>query len=203
MDDINLYRGRDFTKLISYQRTLVVYTATFRFVERFLELGDRTRDQMVQAARSGKQNIIEGAKASAGSKEDEMFLTNVALASLAELKEDYLDYLRVRNFRIWEKDSKEAEYVRKLCRKNGGTYEVYRVFVETRTGDVVANIMLTVINQAEYLLTRQLNGLVKKFLKEGGVKENLMRMRLAAREEQRRKKNRDNRKDTDGNIEKP
>ena len=185
MNDVNFYKGRDFTQLLSYQRTLVVYYGTFRFVKRFLEKGDRTRDQMIQAARSGKQNIIEGAKASAGSKADELFLTNVALSSLAELKEDYSDYLHTRNLRIWDKDSAEAKYVRGLCRKNGGCYEVYRAFIETRSDEVVANILLTVINQAEVLLTRQIKALAEKFLREGGVRENMMKMRKAAREPQK------------------
>ena len=191
MDVEKLYKGRDFTQLLSYQRALVVYTATYKFVERFLKSGDRTCDQMIQAARSGKQNIIEGARASAGSKADELFLTNVALASLGELKEDYLDYLRTRNLRIWESDSAETQYVRKLCRKNGGSYEEYREFVETRSAEVVANILLTVINQTEFLLTRQISGLKDKFLREGGVRENMMRMRLAAREEQRQRSDKD------------
>jgi len=93
----------------------VVYDLTFRFCARFLSKGDRTIDQMVQAARSGKQNIVEGSKAAGTSKEMEIKLTNVARASLEELLEDYRDFLRVRDLEIWAKDSSEAHYVRKLA----------------------------------------------------------------------------------------
>lgn len=104
----------NYQELLSYQKAEVVYDLTFRFCERFLKKGDRTIDQMVQAARSGKQNIVEGSKASGTSKEMEIKLTNVARASLEELLVDYQDFLRVRDLALWKKDSKEAQYVRKL-----------------------------------------------------------------------------------------
>lgn len=100
--------------LLSYRKALIVYDATFRFCERFLSRRDRTVDQMVQAARSGKQNIVEASMASGTSKETEIKLTNVARASLEELLEDYRDYLRVRGAPLWDKDSREAIFVRKL-----------------------------------------------------------------------------------------
>src|SRR6267143_1064411 len=96
-----------YQELLSYQKAEVVFDLTYRFCQRFLERGDRTNDQMVQAARSGKQNIAEGSKASLTSKETEIKLTNVARASLEELLVDYRDFLRVRDFPLWEKDSKE------------------------------------------------------------------------------------------------
>lgn len=99
---------RPYEKLLSYQRSNAVYLATVKFTERFLRPGDRTIDQMVQAARSGKQNIVEGSMAGAGSRQSELFLTNVARASLAELLEDYRDFLNVRRERIWEPDSRES-----------------------------------------------------------------------------------------------
>lgn len=100
--------------LISYQKAVIIYDCTYIFCKRFLDRKDRTVDQMVQAARSGKQNIIEGSKAAVTSTETEIKLTNVARASLEELLEDYNDFLRVRQFPLWEKDSEEASYVRKL-----------------------------------------------------------------------------------------
>src|SRR5215831_6542335 len=106
-----------YQKLLSYQKAEVVYDLTFRFCERFLHRGDRTIDQMIQAARSGKQNIVEGSKASGTSKETEIKLTNVARASLEELLVDYQDYLRVRDLKRWEKDSRESLFVRKLGRE--------------------------------------------------------------------------------------
>lgn len=128
----------NYQELLSYQKSEVIYDLTFRFCERYLKRGDRTIDQMVQAARSGKQNIVEGSKASGTSKEMEIKLTNVARASLEELLEDYRDYLRVRDFVIWEKDSKEALYVRKLGNRSHTTYETYRIFVETRSAETIA-----------------------------------------------------------------
>lgn len=97
-----------YKKLLSYRKAEIVYDATVHFCDRFIGKGDRTRDQMIQAARSCKQNIIEGSMASGTSKETEIKLTNVARASLEELLEDYRDFLRVRGLRLWEKESREA-----------------------------------------------------------------------------------------------
>ncbi len=122
----------DYQTLLSFQKAEVVYDITFRFAHRFLSKGDRTIDQMIQSARSGKKNILEGSKAAPTSKETELKLTNVARASLEELLDDYRDFLRARDLPAWDKDSKEAQYVRKLGRKTPQTYEDYREFVETR-----------------------------------------------------------------------
>ena len=142
----------NYRELLSYQKAEVVYDLTFHFCQRFLKKGDRTIDQMVQAARSGKQNILEGSKASGTSKEMEIKLTNVARASLEELLEDYRDFLRVRDLAVWKKDSKEAIYVRKLGNKSHVSYESYRDFCKTRPAEVVANIALCLIHQTNYLL---------------------------------------------------
>src|SRR5947199_947969 len=117
-----------YADLVAYQKALIVFQATARFCERFLEKRDRTVDQMIQAARSGKQNIVEGSKASGTSKEAEIKLMNVARASLEELLVDYQDFLRVRDFQLWEKDSKEAQFVRKLGKESHSTYETFREF---------------------------------------------------------------------------
>jgi four helix bundle suffix protein len=183
-DKIILPHG-NYQNLLSYEKAVVIYDLTFRFCERFLRKGDRTVDQMVQAARSGKQNIVEGTKASGTSKETEIKLINVARASLEELLEDYRDFLRVRDFLLWPKDSREARYVRRLGNKRHTSYEAYREFCETRPADVVANIAICVIHQANYLLDRQLIGLEKAFLDSGGLRERMMRARLQARDRQR------------------
>src|SRR5712692_3006459 len=141
-----------YQELLSYQRAEVVYDATVRFCERFMNPRDRTVDQMVQAARSGKQNIVEGSMASGTSKEMELKLTNVARASLEELLVDYRDFLRVRDLRLWDKDSKEAGFVRNLGHGSRVTYEIYREFCETRPAEVVANIAICLTHQANYLL---------------------------------------------------
>jgi four helix bundle suffix protein len=176
----------DYQTLLSYQKSEVVYQITYRFCQRFLKRGDRTVDQMVQAARSGKQNIVEGSKAATTSKEMEIKLTNVARASLEELLEDYRDYLRVRDLRIWDKQSREAAYVRKLGRAMPLSFEVFRDFTDSRSAEVVANIAICLINQANYLLDHQLKSLERSFLKEGGLRERMTQARLQAREQQRK-----------------
>src|SRR5438128_1854475 len=168
----------NYQELLSYQKAEVVYDLTYRFCQRFLNRGDRTIDQMVQAARSGKQNIAEGSKASGTSKEMEIKLTNVARASLEELLVDYRDFLRVRDLRLWNKDSKEANFVRKLGRGPHVTYETYREFCETRPAEVVANIAICLIHQANYLLDRQIRRLERDFIKEGGIRERMTKARL-------------------------
>jgi len=170
-----------YRELLSYQKAEVVYDLTFRFCERFLKRGDRTIDQMVQAARSGKQNIAEGSRAAGTSKEMEIKLTNVARASLEELLVDYQDFLRVRDLRQWEKDSKEALYVRQLSRQPKVTFETFREFCETRPAEVVANIAICLIHQANYLLDQQIRRLEQDFIREGGLRERMTRVRLQQR----------------------
>jgi len=171
----------NYRELRSLQKAEIVYDLTHRFCERFLDRRDRTVDQMVQAARSGKQNIIEGCKASGTSKEMELKLTNVARASLEELLADYEDYLRVRKAARWDKNDQEALYIRKLGAQPGGMYELFREFVETRDGPVVANIALCLIHQANYLLDQYIKRLEADFLREGGLRERMTKARLEVR----------------------
>ena len=175
-----------YEELLSYQKSVVVYDLTFHFCERFLDKFDRTIDQMVQAARSGKQNIIEGSKASAVSKGTEIKLTNVARASLEELLEDYRDFLRVRGFPVWDKDSKEALYVRRLGNKPHVTYETYRPIIEIRPAEVVANIAICLIHQVNYLLDQQIRRLEQDFLEHGGLNERMTKARLQVLDQQRK-----------------
>lgn len=172
----------NYEALLSYQKAEVAFDVTFRFCERFLRRGDRTIDQMIQAARSGKQNILEGSVASGTSKETELRLTGVARASLGELLKDYQDFLRVRDLPIWDKDSKEARYVRRLGSRPGVTFEAYREFCETRPAGTVANIAICLIHQANYLLDQQLRRLEKDFIREGGLRERMTRARLRYRD---------------------
>jgi four helix bundle suffix protein len=171
----------DYQTLLSYQKAEVVYDITFRFAHKHLSRGDRTVDQMIQSARSGKQNILEGSKAAMTSKETEIKLTNVGRASLEELLADYRDYLRARDLPIWERDSKEALYVRELGRREPQTYELYREFVETRPPAVVANIAICLIHQANYLIDQQLHRLERDFLEQGGLRERMFHARLQHR----------------------
>jgi four helix bundle suffix protein len=171
----------DYRTLLSFQKAEVIYDITFRFAHKFLARGDRTVDQMIQSARSGKKNILEGSKAALTSMETEIKLTNVARASLEELLDDYTDFLRARDLPIWEKDSKEAQYVRRLGRKEPQTYDRYRKFVETRPPEVVANIARCLIYQTNYLLDQQLRRLEKDFIAQGGIRERMTRVRLQQR----------------------
>ena len=116
-----------------------------------------------------------------GSKETELKLTSVARASLKEVLRDYEDYLRVRDLRRWEKDDKEAKYVRRLGARKGVTYEAFREFVETRPPETIANIAICLIHQANYLLDQQIRRMEQDFLKEGGLRERMTRARLAVR----------------------
>jgi four helix bundle suffix protein len=167
--------------LLSYQKALVVYDGTRCFCDRFVDTRSRTHDQMVQAARSGKQNILEGSQASGTSKETEIKLTNVARASLEELLEDYRDFLRNAGHPLWDKNSREALFVRKLGSNKNASYETYRTYLETRPGPIVANILICLIHQTNYLLDQQLRRLEQDFLKEGGLRERMTRARLAHR----------------------
>ena len=109
----------DYRTLLSFQKAEVIYDITFRFAHKFLSRTDRTIDQMIQSARSGKKNILEGSKAALTSTETEIKLTNVARASLEELLDDYSDYLRARDLPVWDKNSKEAQYIRRLGPSTG------------------------------------------------------------------------------------
>lgn len=174
-----------YEELLSFQKARIVYDGTVRFCERFLDRRDRTVDQMVQAARSGKQNILEASQASGTSKETEIKLVNVARASLEELLEDYRDFLRVRKLTQWDKNSREARFVRGLGSQENRSYEPYRTYIETRPAQVVANILICLIHQTNYLLDQQLRQLEKAFLEEGGLRERMTRARLSARSKSR------------------
>ena len=175
-----------YEELLSFRKARIVFDGTVLFLERFVDKRSRTYDQMLQAARSGKQNILEGSMASGTSKETEIKLTGVARSSLEELLEDYQDYLRTGGHVQWDKNSKEALFVRKLGASPDASYESYRTYLETRPGDVVANILLCVIHQTNYLLDQQLHQLEEAFVKEGGLRERMATARIAERARQNR-----------------
>src|ERR1041384_8038246 len=131
-----------YEKLLAYKKAEIIYDATVRFCDRFIDKRSRTHDQMVQAARSGNKNIAEGSQVSGTSKESELKLTNVARASLEELLGDYRDYLRQRGQTQWDKTDREAIYVRKLGSSQNSSYETYRTFIKTRPAETVANILI-------------------------------------------------------------
>ena len=171
--------------LLSFRKARIVYDGTVHFCNRFLDKRDRTVDQMIQAARSGKQNILEGCMASGTSKETEIKLINVARGSLEELLEDYRDSLRTRHLLLWEKESREALFVRKIGARSDVSYESYQTHLETRPADIVANILVCIIHQTNYLLDQQIRALEKAFLAEGGLRERMTRARLDAHRKER------------------
>jgi four helix bundle suffix protein len=170
-----------YRKLFSFQKAEIVYDATVHFCDRFFSRRDRTHDQMVQAARSGKQNIVEGSQASGTSKEMEIKLTNVARASLEELLTDYRDFLRCRSLAEWEPDHPYARRLRQLNRQPGANYETFRRGIEHSDPAICANVIIGLIKVTSYLLDRQLQRLEQDFLKEGGLRERMSRARLATR----------------------
>jgi four helix bundle suffix protein len=176
-----------YRKLLSYQRAEIVYDATVRFCDRHFHRRDRTIDQMVQAARSGKQNIAEASMASATSKETEIKLTNVARASLGELLEDYRDFLRTHGIAEWEKNHPYARRLSELLRTTDATYETFKKAVEHDDPAVSANAILGLTKVAYALLTNQIKQLEVAFVEEGGLRERMTRARLHERDRQREK----------------
>ena len=170
----------NYRKLLSYQKTEVIFEMTYYFCHTYLQKGDRTIDQMVQAARSGKQNIIEGCAASATSAKTEIKLVNVAKASLQELLEDYIDYLRTHNQRQWEENSVEWNAMRQLGKEHNDA-QFFMNLCKTRPPETIANMAIILINQADYLLFKQLERLEKDFIEQGGFSEKMNRIRREQR----------------------
>ena len=166
----------NYRKLLSYQKTEVIYEMTYYFCQKYLQKGDRTVDQMVQAARSGKQNIIEGCAASSTSSKTEIKLVNVAKASLQELLEDYQDYLRTRGHRQWEEGSTEWEAMRQIGREHNDAAYFMELCV-SRPPETIANMAIILIHQADYLLFKQLERLERDFAEGGGFSERMTRIR--------------------------
>jgi len=173
-----------YKKLFCYQKAEIVYDATVYFCERFLSRRDRTFDQMIQAARSGKQNIIEASLASGTSKEMEIKLTGVARASLEELLEDFRDFMRNKGVAEWDKHHRYAQRLSELCRTNNATYETFRKGIENPDPAICCNVIVGLIKVTTYLLDQQLRRLENDFLKEGGLRERMTRARLQARAQQ-------------------
>jgi len=167
--------------LKSFQSAETVYDATVAFCDRFIEKRSRTHDQMVQAARSGKQNIVEGNMASGTSRKTELKLIGVARASLEELLQDFEDYLRQHRLPLWHKDDPRAKAIRAMAYGPRKAYGPYAAHVEKGTPEEAANTIICLIHQTNYLLDQQLRQLDRRFLEEGGMTERLYRMRKERR----------------------
>jgi len=168
--------------LFSYQKAEIIYDGTMYFTNRFFHKYDRTVGQMVQSARSGKQNIAEGSMASATSKETEIKLTNVARASLEELQLDYEDFLRTNKLPIWDKEHKLVARLRELNKSTPTpTYETFVKAIEHESPEICANSMITLIKICTYLLKQQIKKLEIAFVKEGGLRERMTKARIDER----------------------
>jgi four helix bundle suffix protein len=178
--------GGAYRELLSFQMATVVYDATVAFCSRFLQSRTRTVDQMVQAARSGRQNIAEGSRASGASSQTELRLVNVARASLEELLLDYQDFLRQNRFPLWDKSAPEALEVREMARSApGGKVSHYNKWLSQNDPAVVPNTIICLIHQTNYLLDRQITSLERDFVQGGGYTERLAAARIQERERQR------------------
>ncbi|MBX3291148.1 MAG: four helix bundle suffix domain-containing protein [Acidobacteria bacterium] len=175
-----------YRKLLAYQRAEIVYDATVKFCADLLDRRDRTVDQMVQAARSGKQNIAEGSQASGTSKEFEIKLTSVARASLEELLIDYQDLLRTRGLQEWPKDHRYVKRLQELLREPNSNYETFRKAVENDDIEIRAHAIIGLIKVTNFLLDKQIGRLETDFLEKGGLRENMFRARVERREQQRK-----------------
>jgi len=171
-----------YQKLLSFKKSEIVYDATVKFCADLLDKRDRTVDQMIQAARSGKQNIVEGSMASGTSREIELKLTNVARASLEELLTDYRDFLRTRNLVEWPKNHPYVKRLQELNRIPDANYATFQKAVENSDPAIRANAIIGLIKITTFLLDQQIRHLEQTFLKEGGLREHMTRARMKVRD---------------------
>ena len=171
-------------ELYFYRKSDALYQITVEFCRRFLPAhGDRTVDQMVQAARSGKQNIVEGSEDGQTSSEMEIKLMNVARGSLQELRADYLDYLNTHHLSVWNADSERQRKLREFCHSHND-YSDYEPLLSKMNDEEMANLALTLCHQTDKMMCKYIENLEKLFVTEGGIKERMHAARTGYRAEQ-------------------
>ena len=170
--------------LLVYKKATAIFDLTFFFTQHFLSKGDRTIDQMVQAARSGKQNIAEGSAASSTSSETELKLMNVARASMKELLVDYEDYLRVRNLQQWSLQDERAIKTREFCIRHTEAAD-FMAGIERRSDEAIANITITLLHQFDNMMGKLIDRLQKDCAEKGGIREQMTAARLGYRNDQK------------------
>ena len=180
MDQHLIPRYTNYKDLLCYKKSLVVYDLTYLFCSRYIDIKDRTHDQMVQAARSAKQNIVEGCIDMATSTASGLMLLNVARGSLRELLEDYNDYIRVRSAEMWSVSSKEFKAMQRIGRQYSDS-QYFIDIAQSRSDITVANMAIVLIKQCDYLLYYLIESLTKKFTSEGGFKERMYHARVERR----------------------
>ena len=181
--DLTHQNNNLYLSFTAYQKEVILYDLTSHFCNRYIGYGDRTKDQMIQAARSGKQNIVEGKAASLTSAETHLKLLNVARASFQELLVDFEDYLRTRKLRIWETDSAKVQAMRKLGIEHSDSDFFIRL-AEERDDEVIANMVIVLLHQEDVLLRKHIKKQIESFVDEGGFRESLAN----ARKERRKQK---------------
>ena len=177
----------NYQKLISYQNSVVIFDATVKFCSLFLNQRDRTVDQMIQAARSGKQNIIEGCSAAAVSSETEIKLYGVARASLEELLEDYRDYLRTHHMALWDRTDPRIQKFRDTITQEGVNSPILEIYLSPNTPELYCNTVITLIHLTNYLLDRHLKKLERSFSENGGIRERMFAARNRVRNDKKEK----------------
>ena len=171
-------------ELYFYQKSVVLYQLTYIFIQRYLKRGDRTIDQMLQAARSGKQNIVEGSADGVTSMEMELKLLNVARASLKELREDYEDYITSRKLTRWGTKHPRYDTMLKVCRKHN-KWEDYEPYVNKWNDEEIANICLTLCHMVDKMMMTYQEKLEKDFVTQGGIRERMTAARMKYRTDQK------------------
>ena len=171
----------DYRKLLSFQKATCIYDITHYFANTFFSTKDRTVDQMIQAARSGRQNIAEGSAAATTSKETELKLTNVAKASLQELLLDYEDYLRQNGLEQWGIADKRTAQTREYCKRHINPKD-FMDKIKARSAETIANIAIVLIHQTDVLLAKLIERQKREFLENGGIREEMTRARIAYRQ---------------------
>lgn len=170
--------------LYFYRKSDTLFQLTVEFCHRFLPAyGDRTVDQMIQAARSGKQNIVEGSEDGQTSSEMEIKLLNIARGSLQELRADYNDYLNTRHLTSWPANSERQQRLREFCHSHND-YSDYEPFVNKMSDEEMANMALTLCHQTDKMMCAYIEKLEKQFVTEGGIKERMYAARTGYRQEQ-------------------
>lgn len=170
--------------LYFYRKSDTLFQLTVEFCHRFLPAyGDRTVDQMIQAARSGKQNIVEGSEDGQTSSEMEIKLLNIARGSLQELRADYNDYLNTRHLTSWPANSERQQRLREFCHSHND-YSDYEPFVNKMSDEEMANMALTLCHQTDKMMCAYIEKLEKQFVTEGGIKGRMYAARTGYRQEQ-------------------
>lgn len=172
-----------YRNLYAYRKAEAIYDLTYFFLQSHIPKTDRTYDQMLQAARSGKQNIAEGRSDSASSIEMEIKLLGVARGSLHELLNDYQDYMRTRNIAIWNSSHPRLQKLRETCRQNNSA-SYYMALAPRLNDEEIGNLLITLIYQTISMLDKLIELVKRDFLEKGGIKEQMLRARLAYRNAQ-------------------